>query len=434
MKRVELKYIFSKAGSLFKNLIFKNIFWLIFDQFARVLLAIIVGSWTARYLGKSDFGQLSFALSYLTMFQIITGLGLDSVAVRELVTKRDIAAKLLGTIFYLRLTTGIINWVISILMALLIYGLSDDIYIIITIAGASLVFQSFSTIELWFQSNNKSFKIVLPKLVSTFITNSVKIYFIVNKFSIYYFAILFSFEFLLSGCFLYFSYLKYKVTQKWNFDLVNAKVLLIDSWPFLISAVSIYLYTRVDSFIIKKYLGSSELGLYTAAITISSILPMIPMILFNVINPIIAKIKYENEATYNLYLQKAFQLFTYGGIIFSLIIFIFAPLIVNILYGNEYLESAAILRIHVFTNIFIYSGIAQNFWIINENKGKVNLYKTSVGVFCSFVLNIILIPRYGILGAAYSAVIVQLISSVLINLFVAPKIFKLQFTSLFSRF
>lgn len=416
-----------------KTIIFKNSFWLIFDQILRVLLAIIIGSWTARYLGKSDFGQLSFALAFLTLFQIITGLGADSIIIRELIHKKDEADKILGTIFYLRLFTGIINWLISIFVVIIIYGLIDNTYILVAIAGVSLIFQSFTTIELWFQSNNKSFNIVIPKLISSVIINSLKVYFIINKISIYYFAALFSLDFLLSGLFLVYSYSKFSLGKRWVYDLKVSKSIFKDSWPFLVSSASIFLYTRIDSFIIKKYLGSSALGLYTAAVTISAILPILPMLFFNVLNPIIAKKKIENEDMYQLYLKKAFQFFSYGGIFLSLIIFVLAGFIINILYGHEYLEATNILRVHVFTNVFIFSGIAQNFWIINENKGKINLYKTFAGVFFSFILNILLIPKFGVLGAALSSVLVQLIASVLINAIIAPNIFKLQLTSIFNR-
>ena len=66
-------------------------------------------------------------------------------------------------------------------------------------------------------------------------------------------------------------------------------------------------------------------------------------------------------------------------------------------------------------------------------KGKINLYKTFAGVFFSFILNILLIPKFGVLGAALSSVLVQLIASVLINAIIAPNIFKLQLTSIFNR-
>jgi O-antigen/teichoic acid export membrane protein len=416
-----------------KTIVVKNTFWLVLDQVLKVVFAIVVGSWTARFLGKTDFGQLSFTITYLALFQIITSLSAEAIVVRELIKNRDIANKILGSIFYLRLGLGVINWICSILIVILIYGLDDNTYVLTLIGGASLVFQSISTIELWFQSNNKSFNIVIPKLASSVIINFLKIVFIINQFSIIYFALLFSFDFLLSGIFLFIAYNKFKVGKKWTFDKGVALRLLKDSWPFLVSATSIYFYTRIDSFIIKKYLGASDLGIYSAAIAISAALPILPMVLLTVLNPIITKKKMESEELYQKFLKKVFQFFGYGGIIFSVIIYMLSDFIIDVLYGANFKMASAVLKAHIFTNVFIYMGIAQNIWIINENKGKLNIYKTAVGVVLSFAANLLLIPKFGLMGAAYSAVLVQLTSSFLINLIIAPEVFKLQFYSLFNK-
>ena len=157
------------------------------------------------------------------------------------------------------------------------------------------------------------------------------------------------------------------------------------------------------------------------------------MLVVNVLNPIMTKKKTESEELYQEYLKKVFQYFCYAGIFFSLLIFLFSDFIINILYGEEFFKAAAVLKIYVFTNVFIYLGIAQNVWIINENKGKVNIYKTASGVVASIIANIILIPMYGIIGAAYAAVIVQFISSFLINIIIAPYVFKLQLYSFFNK-
>jgi PST family polysaccharide transporter len=426
-----LNFIFGPIQLEVATSIFKNSFWLFADQLIRILLSIIVGSWTARYLGKRDFGQLSFVISYLTLFQIITGLGADSFVIRDLVFNRNNSNKILGSIFYLRLIFGLSNWVLSTIFIFLLFGSNDSAYILSGIAGLSLVFQSASTIEIWFQSENISYKIVLPKLIATIIINALKILAIIQNVSIEYFAFLFSLDFILAALFLFFTNSSYKIAHKWFFDSKYAKSILSDSWPFLLSAVSIFLYTRIDSFIIKKLIGSADLGIYTASLNISTMLPVLPMILFNVLMPVVSKIKKESEKDYTLFLSRIFRSFSIIGILFSLFIYLFAFDIVHILYGNEYINSVKILRVHIFSNVFIYIGIAQNFWIINENKGRLNIIKTTTGVILSITLNLILIPQLGLIGAAISAVIVQLISSFLINLIIAPEIFKIQFNSLF---
>ena len=157
------------------------------------------------------------------------------------------------------------------------------------------------------------------------------------------------------------------------------------------------------------------------------------MILLNVMNPILAKKKVESEVMYQNYLKLTFRIFGYSGIFFSICVYFLSDFIVKILFGSDFNEATSILKIHVFTNVFIYMGIAQNLWVVNENKGKINVYKTIVGIVFAIGFNLLLIPKYGLIGAAYSALIVQFISAFLINSIIAPEAFKLQWRSLLIR-
>jgi O-antigen/teichoic acid export membrane protein len=155
------------------------------------------------------------------------------------------------------------------------------------------------------------------------------------------------------------------------------------------------------------------------------------MILLNVLNPILSKKKVESEELYQRQLRITFRVFGYLGIFFSVIVFFLSDIIVSILFGPDFEAASTVLKVHVFTNVFIYTGIAQNIWIVNENKGKLNVYKTLVGILFAITFNLILIPKFGVIGAAYSALIVQFVSSFLINSILAPKSFRLQWRSLF---
>ncbi|EAU2706048.1 hypothetical protein D7D07_26205 [Salmonella enterica] len=83
------------------------------------------------------------------------------------------------------------------------------------------------------------------------------------------------------------------------------------------------------------------------------------------------------------------------------------------------------------TNLFICLGIAQSLWIVNERKGLFILYKSLTGLLVCGFSNLILIPLYGIKGAAIAAVLSQLSASMLFNLVFAKKIFLMQIKSLF---
>ncbi len=75
-------------------------------------------------------------------------------------------------------------------------------------------------------------------------------------------------------------------------------------------------------------------------------------------------------------------------------------------------------------------GIAQSLWILNEGKSKLSLYKTIFGALVCLTCNFLLIPEFGIVGAAISAVIAQFCSTILANAVLCRDVFMLQVKSL----
>ena len=77
------KQYFNNRKELFD--ILSNTSWLFFDKFIRILAALFVGLWMARYLGPEQFGLLSFAIAFIALFAAIATLGIDNIVIREIV-------------------------------------------------------------------------------------------------------------------------------------------------------------------------------------------------------------------------------------------------------------------------------------------------------------------------------------------------------------
>ena len=71
--------------------ILDNIGWLFFDKVLRMGVGLLVGVWVARYLGPEKYGLFNFAAAFVGMFIAVSGLGLQSIVVRDIV--RDPAVK-----------------------------------------------------------------------------------------------------------------------------------------------------------------------------------------------------------------------------------------------------------------------------------------------------------------------------------------------------
>jgi O-antigen/teichoic acid export membrane protein len=114
------------------------------------------------------------------------------------------------------------------------------------------------------------------------------------------------------------------------------------------------------------------------------------------------------------------------GIVVWLAILIALPItflgdwIIQILYGIDYVGAASVLKIHIWAAVFVFIGVANSKWLIIENFEKFALYRTMIGALCNVVLNLMLIPNYGIEGAAVATVISYFIAAYFSMLFIAP--------------
>ena len=81
--------------------------------------------------------------------------------------------------------------------------------------------------------------------------------------------------------------------------------------------------------------------------------------------------------------------------------------VINLLYGEEYNKAGSVLMIHIWASVFVFLGVASGKWFIIENIQLLAFKRTFYGSIINILLNIILIPQYGIRGAAIATLISQ---------------------------
>ena len=143
--------------------------------------------------------------------------------------------------------------------------------------------------------------------------------------------------------------------------------------------------------------------------------------------PFIARKKHESEVAYNAALLMVFRLFGFAAIVLSLATAITAPLLIDFIYGDKYKGADHVLAIHVFSNFFVFQGVAQHFWLVNEKAGRTAFWRVLCGAVVAFVSNLILLPMIGLDGAAFSALLSYGASAVFSNIIFSPKILLMQF-------
>jgi O-antigen/teichoic acid export membrane protein len=152
-------------------------------------------------------------------------------------------------------------------------------------------------------------------------------------------------------------------------------------------------------------LDAKEVGFYAAAVRLSESWYFIPVAISNAIFPAIVNAKNISLELYKSRLQKLYDILAWMAIGISIPISFFATDIIILLYGKDFLPSAMILTIYIWAGAAVFLGVASSQYLVTENLTKISLFRTSLGMIVNVILNILLIPKYGIVGSAVATLI-----------------------------
>ncbi len=391
---------------------FKNTSWLFAEKILRMAVGLFVGVWIARYLGPDKFGLFSYAGSFVGLFTAIAALGLNDILVRELVQHPEKENELLGTAFYLKLMGAILTLVI---LYIAVHFTSNEHYtnMMIFIIASATIFQSFNVVDVYFQSKVMSKFVVYANILSLFVSSLVKISLIILDAPLIAFAWVVLFDSFVLACGFVYFFLKnseFKI-QNLKFSKLTAVRLLKDSWPLILSGMVIAVYMRIDQVMIKEMLDNEAVGNYAAAVRLSEAWYFIPMVIASSLFPAIVNAKKQSKELYYVRLQKLYDLMVWMAIAIALPMTFLSDWVVNLLYGNQYSQAGDVLMIHIWAGVFVFLGVANAKWIINENLMLNGMIRTSIGAFVNVILNYILIKKLGIMGAAISTLISYFIAN-----------------------
>ncbi len=410
----KLKTIYKHQG--FKKYA-KNTAWMFSETILRLIAGFIVGLWVARYLGPEKFGTFSYAIAFAAIFGGLAKLGLDGIIIRDLVNfpeKRDIY---LGTAFWLKFVGGIITlFIIGIATLFTSNDATTNVYIFIIAAG--IIFQSFEVVDFYFQSKVLSKFVSICKMTQLFLSSLLKIYFVLKHADLFWFVLIILFDSITLSISFLIAYKYQKIGNFFkHFDWTIGKRFLSDSWALILSNIAIMIYMRIDQIMIKEMLDDRSVGLYSAAVRISEIWYFVPLIITNSLFTAILNAKKINEDFFNKRLQRLYTLMVWMAIGIALPITFFSNWIVSFLYGNAYLEASKVLMIHIWTAVFVFLGYAFSQYLLTENLTKISFYRTIAGATLNIILNLIWIPKYGIVGSAMATLIAQFSTNYLYDIF-----------------
>mgnify|MGYP005637251109 FL=1 len=398
----------------------KNTSWLLLDRLVRIIGGLFIGIWIARYLGPKNFGILNYALAYVAFFNVFVGLGLNQIVVRELVKYPKLTNYTLGTAFGLKFF-GAFLAMIGIYASLFFIQADNVTKLVIFFLTLRMIFQSVDVVDYFFQAKVISKYTVIARGLAFLSSSLLNIYFILNEYSVVYFALSLFIDLLLSALFLLIIYHKNgHVFKQWRFSKKIAINLMKFAWPLALSVFLISIHTKIDQVMIGNMLDIEQVGIYSVAVKLSDAWLFFPAILVSTFMPYFVDLREVDKKLYQYRLIQLYSLMFWMGVFVGLVIMLFGESIISLLFGEVYTNAYMALVFNIWNGIFISQAIARGIWMISENLQIYRLYSKIIVAVLNISINILLIPIYGIAGAAIATLITQFIGTWVISLFWKP--------------
>lgn len=381
--------------------------WLLFDKLFRMGGGLLVGIFVAKYLGPSNFGLFNYSFSFVWLFSYVVTLGTDEIILRDLISLPQFKNKILGTGLALKVVGGLIAFLLIYVATFFLIKANDDVFILLTlIISVSMVLKNAGVIRLLFESTQSSKYNVLAENFAFIGVSILRIYLVSIKSNVIWFGYALILEVLISSFFLIYFYTKrVGILYEFEYDRKLAAVILNNSWPLILSGVSVMIYVKSDQFLLGLMAGNYEAGIYSVAARISEIWYFIPVAVVTSFYPKIVEAKKESVELYEIRLKFLMRVLIICSITIAILMTFMSKFVVVLLFGNDYASSSLSLAIHVWAGIFVFIGIASSKILILESAQKIYLIQTSIGALTNILLNIYLIPIYGAVGSSIATLL-----------------------------
>jgi O-antigen/teichoic acid export membrane protein len=385
---------------------FKNTGWLMMARVGGLVIKVLVTNFAlSNYLGPGKFGILNYPMAIVTFFMAAAALGLDGFVTRELLNHPEKKDALLGTSFWMRLIAGFATLPLVYATYLILNHykhLDTPINYVLIVALVSVV-QSINIIDSFFQSKVQGKYIMYVQVMGNILSALVKLTFILLKFPLIWFVYSLVLDATLIAIGYVILYIKsHNQLMSWKYDKRIGGYLLNHSWPLAFSAILVSLYMKIDQVMIPSYLNTTQLGIYSTVASLSESWYFIPVAIVTSVFPAIIHARKTDIARYHIRLQNMYDLMVIISLSVALVMSFGSSIIYHIAYKPAFWPGSTVLAVHVWAGIFVFLGSASGQYLIAEGYTKLAMLRTGMGAIVNIVLNIFLLPAYGILGAAYA--------------------------------
>ncbi|MBE6505274.1 MAG: flippase [Methanobrevibacter millerae] len=385
--------------------IFKNISWLLISQIIASVCGFIWTVLTARYLGVNNYGIMGFAISLNGILAIFMDLGISVYIVREIATDYDSAPYYIGNTIPLKLILSFL--VIALTLPCLIIFNYDELTITVTLLFTiETIIKSFLGL---FNGSFQAFEKLKYQGIGNTILNTLLLIFILlaifTDIGIIGIAISYIIANLIALIYEYYVLNKKITKPKFEFDMVFCKNIILASLPFALGGILFIIYYSIDIVMLERIAGSYPTGIYNATYKLISVLTLFNSVYTSVIFPVMSKFYKNNEKLLIIIFEKTVKYLLIIMIPLAIGTMIYSTDIIYLIYGQEYDAASSVLSILIWTVCLLFVNGAFNTLLQSSHKEITTTKTYGIAATFNIVLNLIMIPRFSVNGAAITTVL-----------------------------
>ncbi len=398
---------------LIRNRVAKNAAWIISAKCLQSVLSFVINLFTARYLGPSNYGVINYAASLTAFVTPIMNLGITSILVHELVQHKDREGEILGTAILLNLIASVFCALGMISFSILANPGDKLTVVVCALYSIILPITALKEISAWYHANLIAKYSAIVAFISYFLVSAYKTFLLITGKSVQWFAMSNVLDVALISIILWTIYHKLG-GQGLSFSMQTAKRMLHRGKFYIVSNMMVAIFAQTDRIMLKAMMNSEVVGHYSAATACAMLTSFVFVAIIDSFRPVIFGCKGDRKKI-EANLKLLYSIVIYLSLAQSVFMTVFAKWIIRIIYGVKYLPAVPALQLVVWFTTFSYLGSVRNIWILTEEKQRYLWIINLSGAGANVILNAILIPIWGILGASAASLVTQFFSNVLVG-------------------
>lgn len=390
-----------------KQTAMKNTIWLFFGEIIGRLFKLVIIIFATRKLGIEGWGIFSYGIAFISLFFILCDLGVNTFTTREMSKNSADKYKYLSSSTIIKISLMLIFFALSLLLAPHLGKIKLGFEMIMVL---SILYLSDGIREFALSINRSLEKMereAFSKILMNLIITILGIILLIKNATPFSLAIAYAIGSIVSSLFIFWSIKDVFKKIEWKISKEDIKIIYNFSWPIIIISLYSFIF-NIDSIMLGQMKSATDVGLYSAAQRLVQFTAIIPSFIAMAIFPILSKNEDNDEKITNIFEKIMITIFAIG-IPFSIGGFLLNEKIMSLMFGPAFISGGLTLGILMFSILASFPNIILTNVIFSKNLQKIFIATTSFGVILNIILNLILIPKFGAVGAAISVTATQLL-------------------------